>query len=231
MSGGSSRSSRGAGVALSVLGVLSVLLVVELLLQFHGSFVVLVVLVGNSFFANRRVEEIFVNGLGVEVSVLGRQGMLEVLRAGQVLLDGILVELVVLVFQSLDVVFLFREVSLGLLAVSNALRCFVILTFLVSEGLLQVAGVVEELGNRKFVQFALLVRERLAVNSVVLQLFEGSFPGGNPGLVNLNQFMELGTLVFLNFGVVTFVSSRHGCLGGLRTVGGRVGNGVLGSSL
>jgi len=153
-------------------GVLLVV-TVDLLLQLHGCAVERVMLISNGSFASGAVEEILVDSHFMVLGVLVVQRMEEVLSLGEVKFDGILVELVLLVFQSLLVVSLVFQVSFSLLVVLEALGQFVVRTALVSKSFLQVLRLAEVLPDSVSVVLAFGVNKLVVVECGVFLEFNG----------------------------------------------------------
>jgi len=174
------------GTAANRLVVLVVVLV-DLLLQFHGSLVERVVLVGNGSKAGLAVEEIFVDSRLVEMSRLVGQGYLEVVSVGQVNLDSVLVVFVVLVFQSLLEVLLVRQVSLSLAVVENVLSRLVVMTSAVFERFLQVFRLAEVFQDGEVVELVFLVNERVVVKFKILEFLRSNLPQATLSFLVLSQ--------------------------------------------
>lgn len=146
---------------------------VDLPLHFPGLLVERILGVGKDVHAGLPVEEIFTDSSFVESSFLVEQRIFEVFSVAEVLPDSIFVVLVVLVSQSLLVVALVGQVDLGLATVDNAFRSFVVRALLVFKRSLQVLGLAEVLLDSEFVQFGVLVGERLLVDFRIFE-FLGS---------------------------------------------------------
>ena len=150
------------------------LLVVDLLLHFDSCTVEGAVFVGNGFLADVAIEKVHVHSFFMKVGMLVHQSTLEALRVGgQVLIDGLFVELVVLGFQSPHIVLFMRQVNRGLLLAANVHSIFVERAGPVGERLLHVAAVLEVLAHGKLVELVLFVSKSLLVRGRVLE-FHGS---------------------------------------------------------
>jgi hypothetical protein len=157
-------------VITSTLGVLSMkLLVVDLLLHFDSCRVEGAVFVGNGLLADVAIVEVHVHSIFMEAGMLVRQSTLEARRVGgQVLLDSLIVELVVLGFQSPHIVLFLRQVSRGLLLAASAHSISVVGALLVGERFSHVAGVMEVLAHSELVILVPFVSKSSLVRGMVL---------------------------------------------------------------
>jgi len=194
---------------------------VDLLLHFHGLFVERVLEVGDGTLAVLLVEEVFVDSCFVERRALVDQSLLVVGSVREVLLDGIFVVLVVLVFQSLHKVVVVLEVDLGLADVDDVLGGLVVGTLLVCQSFLQVLGLAKVLRDGKAMVLALLILERLVVEVDIFEFL------GSQLLQAVHRFLVLGQenfFVLCASGLMTVLVgldvSRVTRQGGLRGLGG-----------
>jgi len=204
---------------------------VDLPLHFPGLLVEWVLRVSKDSAAGPPVEEVFTDSSFVESSLLVEQGIFEVVSVTEVLPDSIFVVLVVLVSQSLLVVALVGQVDLGLATVDNAFRSFVVRALLVLDRSLQVLGLAEVLLDSEFVQFGVLVSERLLVDFRVLEFLGSEGLGLEHGSLVRSQdgeFLGISGLAVLASQEFSRDGSDWG-LGGLRSRGSRGGLGRQGS--
>ena len=232
---GGGRRARGgsrSGRRFRVLGVLKVVLV-DLLLQFHGRLVELVGLVGEDKLSGPVVEEVRVDSRLVEVGVLVGQSVLVVVSLRQVNLNSILVVLVVLVFQSLLEVLPVRQVSLSFVVVEDALSSLVIRAIRVCERFLQVLRFAKVLQDGKAVELVFLVSECGLVEFEVLEFLGGDLlcvaymflVCGQNGLVEVT--VGVGAVGLMGDLSVRGVGRQWGLRGRLRGLRGSLQNKIL----